>query len=154
MEARQKVQPISFAKLKEWRDEDDSNELEETFREIIVIDDDDDESDTSDGTLSDGERRDRSLEIVSSRATARELQPDYHAGVSRGDAHGWRLIPQTRNVPRTMDRPQRIVANSNLHSGSVYRADARLPLPSAPIRSPHKPYLHEPYLPPYEPVAP
>ena len=105
LEARAKAQPISFAKLKEWRDEGDSGELEETFREIIVLDDDDDlDSDTSNDTLSDGGGSDRSLEIISSKATARELQPDYHTGVPRGDAHSWRLIPERSSYLRSMHR--------------------------------------------------
>ncbi|RYF82602.1 MAG: hypothetical protein EOO03_15920, partial [Chitinophagaceae bacterium] len=34
---------VSLAKLKEWRDEagEQSNEIEDTFREVIVLDDDD-----------------------------------------------------------------------------------------------------------------
>jgi hypothetical protein len=88
-EARQKAQPISYAKLREWRDEGDSNELEETFREIIVLDDDedDDDSETSEDTLG-ADERGHSLEIVSSRATARELQPEDWTSAARMEAHG------------------------------------------------------------------
>ncbi|KAF2739060.1 hypothetical protein EJ04DRAFT_421381, partial [Polyplosphaeria fusca] len=39
--ARTVVEPITLSKLKEWRDEGDSAELEETFREVIILDDDD-----------------------------------------------------------------------------------------------------------------
>ncbi|KAF1955983.1 hypothetical protein CC80DRAFT_83074 [Byssothecium circinans] len=80
IEARQKVELPSLAKLKEWRDEDDedSNEMEETFREIIVIDDNEDESSVIASTSRDPnvEERELSMEIVSSRATARDLQPE------------------------------------------------------------------------------
>lgn len=74
-QARQKVEQRSLAKLKEWRDEtgDDSGELEETFREVIVLDDDEESSDEE--TLPAAERE-PSMEVVSSRATMRDLQPE------------------------------------------------------------------------------
>ncbi|KAF9694550.1 hypothetical protein EKO04_007426 [Ascochyta lentis] len=73
MEARQKVEHVSLAKLKEWRDEtgEQSNEIEDTFREVIVLDDDEDE--TSDGGDTPDERE-QSMEIVSNRVTARDIQ--------------------------------------------------------------------------------
>lgn len=75
-EARQQVEHVSLAKLKEWRDETDeaSNELEDTFREVIVLDDDEDSSDND--SASAPNTREPSMEIVSSRATARDLQPE------------------------------------------------------------------------------
>jgi hypothetical protein len=151
LEARSKAQPVSFAKLKEWRDEADSHELEETFREIIVLDDDDDldddlDSDTSDDTLSDGFDSDRSLEIISSQATARELQPDYHGGTTRGDAHGWRLVPESSYLRSVHRHPSRTLANSvGGHSARhIYAAPSRLPLSAAPIQSPRL-YEQAPY---------
>lgn len=74
-EARQKVEHVSLAKLKEWRDEtgEQSNEIEDTFREVIVLDDEDD--DTSDGGGTPDERE-QSMEIVSNRVTARDIQPE------------------------------------------------------------------------------
>ncbi|KAF2121575.1 hypothetical protein BDV96DRAFT_564597 [Lophiotrema nucula] len=78
-EARVKVEPVSLAKLKEWRDENDTDEVEETFREVIVLDDDEDDSDV---TMS-GDERDSSAEIISSRAPARELPVDDVAYVTR-----------------------------------------------------------------------
>ncbi|KAF2275551.1 uncharacterized protein EI97DRAFT_63895 [Westerdykella ornata] len=85
VEARQKSQPISYAKLKEWRGEGDDRELEETFREVIVLDDDDDEdSDLSDDTSLTPNEREDSVEIISSRATGRELGPDTYPDISRG----------------------------------------------------------------------
>lgn len=73
MEARQKVEHVSLAKLKEWRDEtgEQSNEIEDTFREVIVLDDDEDE--TSDGGDTPDERE-QSMEIVSNRVIARDIQ--------------------------------------------------------------------------------
>lgn len=104
LEARAKAQPASIAKMKEWRDENENNETEETWREIIVLDDDDDdESTTSDDTLADGVERGRSLEIVSSRVTGRELQPEYHSGYTHGGARGWKLVPERDYPP--MRRP-------------------------------------------------
>jgi hypothetical protein len=90
LEARRQAEPVSYAKLLEWRDEANNPELEEIFREIIVLDDDDDdegedhldESTDSFDSLSDDKSRESSFEIVSSRATGRELQPDL-ADVSR-----------------------------------------------------------------------
>lgn len=83
LEAREQVEPVSLAKIKEWRDETDeaSNELEETFREVIVLDDDDSSDDES---SSPPDTREPSIEIVSSRATARDLQPEQ---VDRLQAH-------------------------------------------------------------------
>ncbi|KAF2631093.1 hypothetical protein BU25DRAFT_333436 [Macroventuria anomochaeta] len=73
MEARQKVEHVSLAKLKEWRDEtgEQSNEIEDTFREVIVLDDD--ENETSDGGDTPDERE-QSMEIVSNRVIARDIQ--------------------------------------------------------------------------------
>ena len=75
MEARQKVEHVSLAKLKEWRDEtgEQSNEIEDTFREVIVLDDDEDET-SDDGDTPD--EREQSMEIVSNRVTARDIQPE------------------------------------------------------------------------------
>jgi hypothetical protein len=46
-QARTTVEPLTLSKMKEWRDEDDSGELEETFREIIILDDDGDDDPNS-----------------------------------------------------------------------------------------------------------
>jgi hypothetical protein len=88
-EARGQVEKVSLAKLKEWRDEDgkQSNELEETFREVIVLDDDDDEASSDEGSMSTPDEREQSMEIVSSRATARDLQPELHTNYPRVDVH-------------------------------------------------------------------
>lgn len=92
-DARQLAQPASYAKFKEWRDEAESNELEETFREIIVLDDDDDDEDddsSSDGSSSADVDREHSMDVeyISSQATARELQPEEAPFVARPDPHG------------------------------------------------------------------
>lgn len=106
-EARQQVEHVSLAKLKEWRDETDeaSNELEDTFREVIVLDDDDDSSD--DESSSAPETREPSMEIVSNRATARDLQPEvvdrmraYDPYVSRGSRRTIVLRPMPTYSPR------------------------------------------------------
>ena len=108
LEARQRVEHVSLAKLKEWRDETDeaSNELEETFREVIVLDDDEEES--SDEEISSApETREHSMEIVSSRATARDLQPEivdrmraYDPYVSRASRRTIVLRPVPTYSPR------------------------------------------------------
>ncbi|KAL7778560.1 hypothetical protein CFE70_008061 [Pyrenophora teres f. teres 0-1] len=90
--ARAQVEHVSLAKLKEWRDEagEQSNELEETFREVIVIDDDDkDDDDDATSTscsmsMSDG--REQSMEIISSRMNAQDLQSSLNANYPRVEA--------------------------------------------------------------------
>lgn len=73
MEARQKVEHVSLAKLKEWRDEtgEQSNEIEDTFREVIVLDDEEDETSSGGNTP---DEREQSMEIVSNRVYARDIQ--------------------------------------------------------------------------------
>lgn len=94
MQARQQVEHVSLAKLKEWRDEtgEQSNEIEETFREIIVLDDDDASDD--DDTTSTPDKREPSMEIVSSRATARDLQADRYIDHARVDSRTSRRMPR------------------------------------------------------------
>ncbi|EDU42049.1 conserved hypothetical protein [Pyrenophora tritici-repentis Pt-1C-BFP] len=89
--ARAQVEHVSLAKLKEWRDEagEQSNELEETFREVIVIDDDDDDDDdslsfTSCSMSIDG--REPSMEIISRRMDAQDLHPNLNADYPRVEA--------------------------------------------------------------------
>ncbi|CBX93866.1 hypothetical protein LEMA_P035400.1 [Plenodomus lingam JN3] len=99
--ARSQVEHVSLAKLKEWRDEagEQSNELEETFREVIVLDDED----SSDGSsLSTPDEREQSMEIVSNRATAKDLQPECYASHSRVEVHDQR---QTRRRTIFLQRP-------------------------------------------------
>ncbi|KAH7116063.1 hypothetical protein B0J11DRAFT_539080 [Dendryphion nanum] len=93
-EARQRVQSSVYSKFKEWRDEaDDKRELEETFRETIVIDDEDDEdSVTSDEQSLDG--REPSLEIISSQATVRELQPESFIQCPRVSGDAVSVVPR------------------------------------------------------------
>lgn len=106
-EARQMVEHVSLAKLKEWRDETDeaSNELEETFREVIVLDDDEDSSEEEGSSAP--VTREASMEIVSSRATARDLQPEvvdrmraYDPSVSRASRRTIVLRPLPMHSPR------------------------------------------------------
>lgn len=86
-EARQQVEHVSLAKLKEWRDEtgEASNEVEDTFREVIVLDDDDESSDED--SMATPDEREQSMEIVSSRATAQDLQPEHYAEHPRTGAY-------------------------------------------------------------------
>lgn len=94
MQARQNVEHVSLAKLKEWRDEsgEQSNEIEDTFREVIVLDDDDEPND--EGSSSTPDEREQSMEIVSSRATARDLQPEVYADYPRMGYRGMRHVPR------------------------------------------------------------
>jgi hypothetical protein len=106
MQARQNVEHVSLAKLKEWRDEtgERSNEIEDTFREVIVLDDDDDES-SDDDSLSTPDEREQSMEIVSNRATARDLQPERHVEYPRTSARDRRLRRTIRAQPYVISRP-------------------------------------------------
>ena len=126
-EARYRVEQDTLAKLKEWRDEDpnaDNNEMEETFREVIILDDDDDDGGTPSDDTGSGADRGTSMEIVSSRATARELQPDYTADVGR-------VMPRIHYAPggSIRIRPSRPAPSSSAHMSSQ--------LHQAPHPSPH-----------------
>jgi hypothetical protein len=107
-EARSRVEPVSLAKLKEWRDETgvQSDEMEETFREVIVLDDDDDEASSGDDSGSTPDEREQSMEIVSSRATARDLQqPERHTDYPRIDVHDMRRVPRRTIVAQRYAPP-------------------------------------------------
>lgn len=109
MEARQKVEHVSLAKLKEWRDEtgEQSNEIEDTFREVIVLDD---EEATSDGGNT-ADEREQSMEIVSNRVIAQDIQleryPQYSAASDRQRRRGHRrtIFVQPYPPPTTAHRP-------------------------------------------------
>jgi hypothetical protein len=124
-EARGQVEKVSLAKLKEWRDEDgkQSNELEETFREVIVLDDDD-EASSDEGSMPD--EREQSMEIVSSRATARDLQPELHANHPHNMGRSSR---RTIVLPRYAPPSQSAVLPGSSHSQSL------LPQPFQPTRA-------------------
>ncbi|PVH95682.1 hypothetical protein DM02DRAFT_141572 [Periconia macrospinosa] len=123
--ARKAVEQTSVAKLIEWRDEQGgtTEELEEVFREIIVIDDDDDDnsSDDSHSQDPDVDEREVSMEVVSSLATARDLQP-----TSVEHPQGYAPYPY-RPTRRTIYLPPRPVAPHPAASGStsVYNTPQR-----------------------------
>ncbi|KAL5118131.1 hypothetical protein ACEQ8H_003966 [Pleosporales sp. CAS-2024a] len=106
--ARQSVEHVSLAKLIEWRDEagEPSNEIEDTFREVIVLDDDDDSSEAASSATPD--EREQSMEIVSSRATARDLQPESYADYSRMDLHAMRKAPRRTIVVHPYPPPHAV----------------------------------------------
>ncbi|KAH9882006.1 hypothetical protein J1614_001177 [Plenodomus biglobosus] len=132
--ARSQVEHVSLAKLKEWRDEagERSNELEETFREVIVLDDDD----SSDGdTLSISDEREQSMEIVSSRATARDLQPGRYANRARVHVHGMKRSPRRSILlPRSPPHPPTAAYPALAYGGSAVQS------PSEPAR-PHNRFV-------------
>jgi hypothetical protein len=134
-EARQQVEHVSLAKLKEWRDETDeaSNELEETFREVIVLDDDEVSSD--DESLSAPNTREPSMEIVSNRATARDLQPELVDRMRAYDPYMSRASRRTivlRPMPTYSPRQSLVSSPSRAHySTQASRAEVRA-LPPSP----------------------
>jgi hypothetical protein len=115
MQARQNVEHVSLAKLKEWRDEagEQSNEIEDTFREVIVLDDEDESSDED--SFSTPDEREQSMEIVSSRATARDLQPERYADHSRMDVHTMRRVPRRTIVVKPYPVSHSAPLSSPLH---------------------------------------
>jgi hypothetical protein len=136
-EARSKVEHVSLAKLREWRDEADSDELEETFREVIVIDDDDDDDSSDEDSVSETDQREQSLEIISSRATARELQRDELDYVPRAYVHsGGRAPRRTIFLPmRPESRSLAVARNPNAYStNQVPRVQARQVPSLFPVR--------------------
>jgi hypothetical protein len=133
MEARSQVEPVSLAKLKEWRDEtgEQSNEMEETFREVIVLDDDDDEASSGDDAGLTLDEREQSMEIVSSRATARDLQPERHTDYPRIDVRDMRRVPRRTIVAQRYGPPPQL---ANMSGPSLSRSVLQQPLP--PVRPP------------------
>lgn len=76
-EARRQVEEATLEKLVQWRgdDENGSSELEDVFREVIVIDDeDDDEPDEDQEKKSTSTDRESSVEVVSASAAADHLE--------------------------------------------------------------------------------
>jgi hypothetical protein len=130
--ARSQVEPVSLAKLKEWRDEtgEQSNEMEETFREVIVLDDDDEASSGDDSGFTPDERE-QSMEIVSSRATARDLQPERHTDYPRIDVHDMRRVPRRTIVAQRYAPPPQ---PANIAGPSHPRPVLQQPL--QPVRAP------------------
>ncbi|KAI8942599.1 hypothetical protein NX059_000654 [Plenodomus lindquistii] len=128
--ARSQVEHVSLAKLKEWRDEagEQSNELEETFREVIVLDDDDTSSDED--SLATPDEREQSMEIVSNRATARDLQPERYTDYPRVDIHDMRRAPRRTIVLQRAPPPPQATA----YPGPAFRSPALEP-PYEHVRS-------------------
>lgn len=127
MEARQQVEHVSLAKLKEWRDEtgEQSNEVEDTFREVIVLDDEDS---SDEGSLSTPDEREQSMEIVSSRATARDLQPEHYVDHPRMDMHATQRVPRRTILVRPYP--------------SQYTAPLPAPMPRQPVPHAISGYAH------------
>ena len=113
IDARSKVEQVSLDQLMKWRGEGDTGmpEMEETFREVIVLDDDEDEDNESEDAESTADGREHSLEIISSQATAHELQANDLVDVEWIDAHSTHRMPGktyfVRRAPRQVPLIQR-----------------------------------------------
>jgi hypothetical protein len=123
-EARTSVEEPTLAKLVQWRGDDENGkvELEDVFREVIVISDSEDE-DESEGTEPQYQDRDSSVEIVSSNTLVGELQTRPANGADlrysdRNSAHelsdddrpppGFRFVPEpTRKRKAHKPKPDR-----------------------------------------------
>ena len=133
------VEHVSLAKLKEWRDEvgQASNELEETFREVIVLDDEE-EDDSSDDDTPKTDTREPSMEFFSSRATARDLQPEPIDRVHGNVAYVTRAPRRTVILrPISYSSPSRLSSSSHAHP-QMYRADPRASQPLVATMQPHQ----------------
>ncbi|KAJ6036051.1 hypothetical protein N7540_000330 [Penicillium herquei] len=75
-DARSAVEQPTLAKVVAWRGDDENGqaELEDVFREVIVISDDDDDSETDDETVTASDTRDESVVILSSTPRTHEIQ--------------------------------------------------------------------------------
>jgi hypothetical protein len=142
MQARQSVEHVSLAKLKEWRDEagEQSNEIEDTFREVIVLDDDEESSD--EGSLSTPDEREQSMEIVSSRATARDLQPERYADGQRVNVHATRRVPRRTILVQPYMSPLPAPLPAPLHRQPAPQPTA---VHARPYVSSHQPTRDEPF---------
>ncbi|OCK77401.1 hypothetical protein K432DRAFT_304300 [Lepidopterella palustris CBS 459.81] len=116
-EARAAVEQASLDQLIKWRGEGPTGitEMEDTFREVIVLDDDDEDEESEDAESSiDG--REHSLEIVSSQATTHELQANDHVEAEWIDAHSTHRVPGMtyflRRAPRQVPVTQRQTRNT------------------------------------------
>ncbi|KAF3044085.1 hypothetical protein E8E12_009195 [Didymella heteroderae] len=134
MEARQKVEHVSLAKLKEWRDEtgEQSNEIEDTFREVIVLDDEDE---TSDGDTPD-EREQKTASVGEDmggrssciRILHHQLRTDLkHLNFTR------KAPPNDQQVRPTAVQPQSNAAPSYMR-GADGRLYELLPVEDSPPR--------------------
>lgn len=141
MEARQKVEHVSLAKLKEWRDEtgEQSNEIEDTFREVIVLDDDEDE--TSDGGDTPDERE-QSMEIVSNRVTARDIQLERYqqyppaSDHERRRGHGRTIFVHPHPPPPSAVGPQALQSRAPIRPVQAGPPTSLPPFYSAPSKPP------------------
>ena len=144
-EARQKVEHVSLAKLKEWRDEtgEQSNEIEDTFREVIVLDDDDDD-DTSDGGNTPNERE-QSMEIVSNRVMARDIQLERYPQHPLANDHERRRVhrgPRGRGHRETIfihpyPPPSAVQEPSAVHTGRAHDQLRSVPFPNGHSQTPN-----------------
>ncbi|KAK3079529.1 hypothetical protein LTS18_004629 [Coniosporium uncinatum] len=97
-QARMVVEPRTLEVMKEWRGEDNTSELEDIFKEIIVIDDDDDDEGDCGSSSDDDdidEERESSLEVVSYQAGPQELQEREPERYRWGDHPSARVPGQT-----------------------------------------------------------
>jgi hypothetical protein len=134
------VEHVSLAKLKEWRDEvgQTSNELEETFREVIVLDDDEEE-DTSDDDTPKTDTREPSMEFFSSRATARDLQPEPIERMPGNLLYATRAPRRTVYLRPLPSYPRSSLPSSPTHTHpQMYRADPRAPPPPVAAVETHR----------------
>lgn len=135
MDARQKVEEASLDQLRRWRGEDDTGiiEMEETFREVIVLDDDEEEGgDDSSEEQSSTDDRERSIEIFSSQATAHELQPDDLHDAEWTDMHSTNRAPGKVYFVRPTPRRIRAVQS---RPTAAYSSPRKIPMPITATRS-------------------
>jgi len=146
-QARMVVEPRTLEVMKEWRGEDNTSELEDIFKEIIVIDDDDDDEGDSGSSSDDDdidEERESSLEIVSYQAGPQELQEreperyrwDDHPS-TRVPGQTYMLAPRPRHAgPRRALGPSaRAPQDYSRHPAESYQPSPLHQQPPPTIRS-------------------
>ncbi|KAF2838842.1 hypothetical protein M501DRAFT_934488 [Patellaria atrata CBS 101060] len=115
MDARRHVEPACLNQLLKWRGEDESGptELEDIFRETIIIDDSDDED--SENPIADasdsGIERAPSVEIISERANARDLLTNDLNNVDWIDADSTQHVPNRAYFVRSKPKVKLVPIN-------------------------------------------
>ncbi|KAJ5691488.1 hypothetical protein N7488_012223 [Penicillium malachiteum] len=136
-DARSAVEQPTLAKVVAWRGDDENGqaELEDVFREVIVISDDDDDSETDDEIVTASETRDESVIILSNIPRTHEIQTqpisadnvpnqDPTREFSEEAAPGFRIFTKMP-AKRTIDRRGFSRYQAWNRALSRYRADAQ-----------------------------
>lgn len=136
LEARAKVEPASLEQLRKWRGENDDGpvELEDVFREIIVLDDDADSDDSDDGSSSDGPADERapSVEIISSQAAGHDLRAEDVFGAQQRVVDDAGQVLRRAYIALPRPRPAVTAHSPRMYSTQTGQPDDIIRRPFAP----------------------